>query len=263
MTTMSGSNRRACSIASATVPASATTSNPRADRAARRGPAGRPRGRRPRAGGAVGRGASPAIRPSRCLASARRSCVRSWRDRSMPTMIRVPVPGALSIVSMPPRPAARPPCSSGPGGRRPSLPRSKPTPSSLDRRASHRPPRRPQRDRRASRLRVPRDVAERFAGDAGRARTAGCSRRHPRRRRHRVGVDLDHRAQPDLLGERLRWPADEVPLVEQLRPQTHDEVADVADRRLERVDRPIDAGRASSRSSSISSGTSSSDRPTA
>ena len=54
-----------------------------------------------------------------------------------------------------------------------------------------------------------------------------------------VEVDVDHAVDAELVGQR-RQAADQPGLLEQLGPQAEDEVADVADRLVERVDRPLD-----------------------
>ena len=56
-----------------------------------------------------------------------------------------------------------------------------------------------------------------------------------------IDVDLDQGVQPKLLGQ-CRESADEVGPFEEVRPETEHEVADVADRSLDGVDRPVDAG---------------------
>ena len=59
-----------------------------------------------------------------------------------------------------------------------------------------------------------------------------------------VGLELrvDQRVEPELVDER-REAGDEAALLHQLGPEPEDEVADVADRDVEGVDRAIDAGR--------------------
>ena len=56
-----------------------------------------------------------------------------------------------------------------------------------------------------------------------------------------ASVDVDHRVEAELVGERGE-PGHETGLLEQLGPQPEDEVADVADGEVEALDRPIDAG---------------------
>ena len=83
------------------------------------------------------------------------------------------------------------------------------------------------------------DVAEGFAGD--RQELADEIGRQVRIARVRgVEVDVDHAVDAELVGQGGQA-ADQPGLLEQLRPEAEDEVADVADRLVERVDGPLDS----------------------
>ena len=108
------------------------------------------------------------------------------------------------------------------------------------------------------------DVAQRLAGDLQELRaTAVAERGSSFDALVEIDLDVDHGVQPQLVGQR-REAADEVRPFEQVRSETEDEVADVADRSLDRVDRPVDPRPGLRRVlASISVSTSSSDRLTA
>ena len=102
------------------------------------------------------------------------------------------------------------------------------------------------------------DVAERLVtmrGDGG--RTAGS--RDPGRRAVELDIDIESAANSSTIAARpatTRRPSS-------VGPQPEDEVADIADRQMEAVDGPLDPSLGLVGSSSVRSGTSSSDRPTA
>ena len=158
-------------------------------------------------------------------------------------MLRVvPSPSVLSMVTVPPNAAARscrlarPRCAAEIG--RGLV--SNPTPSSStlkdDRVAVD-----PHHDPRSLRARVARGVAERFAGHLQQLDPMG--RREARRELRvdrQVELDIGCAGRAELVGKR-RHAGQQVGAVEQLRAQAEDEVADLADRQVERIDRPIDA----------------------
>ena len=154
-------------------------------------------------------------------------------------MIRVPRPGALSTLSEPPSEAALAAMFSSPRCPAPPVAAgSKPRPLSATSSA------------RAVFFRTEPDA------DAGRTRAPGRARQ---RLSHDVEqpsagvgqqlggpigdgeVHLYHRVEPELFDER-RHATHEVGPLEELRAESEDEVPDVADRNIERVDRPIDPG---------------------
>ena len=197
----------------------------RADRAARRGPGGRPRGRRrqERRSGRCRAGRST------CVAARSRRGHRRARAGSR-TMIRVPVPGSLSIASVPPtarravahvrEPEVRRRARPSPGRSRGRCPRSRATPSPASPRGAT-TSRRRRREWRAMLLSASRDDLEELV----------------RRVRRQPALDGVGRASSSTsIIVLCRNSVDAAPRaprpgrpVEQLGPQAEDEVADVAD----------------------------------
>ena len=96
------------------------------------------------------------------------------------------------------------------------------------------------RDHRARRPGVARDVAERLVHDAeqvgGRVRRRGSPSSSSG-----IQLDVDHRVVAELVDDRGERRPSSVSAAQELRPQAEDEVADVADRQVEAVDRALDA----------------------
>ncbi len=247
MITMSGSNLRAISSDSATVPASATTWN--ASRRSSR--ATRPWRTTSWSSTTSRRSGRVTALASRALASGTRailpfeSRVRRPGDRDADDDTRAAARLAVDFERPAERRRPRPHVGQAAVARAARGVRPKPRPLSAISRTSSSAlgsarPLDPQDDPGPGRAGVAGDVAQRLAGDLEEL-DGGLVAEVRERVLGTLQLDVDHRVEPELVGQ-TGQAAEQADLVEPLGSQPEDEVADLADRQVQPLDRPLDPG---------------------